>query len=203
MTWARLDDQFPDHPKVRGLGCFGLALQTAAICYCARYLTDGFLSYSTTGQLVASILSDFTLPDGRVVTPAVTSGMSGFDASDLAWPDLMVTVGLWESVPGGYRVHDYLDYNPDKVKVLKEREKTAGRVARHRQSSNGSSNAVSNAAVTGAPSPSPRKKEKALFVSSPEPPPSPREATEPAPGDYLSAVQRLQAKITAQHGEPA
>src|SRR4029453_3116326 len=45
MSWVRLDDQYPDHPKVRALGPLGLALQTAAICYCGRYLTDGFLGF--------------------------------------------------------------------------------------------------------------------------------------------------------------
>lgn len=207
MSWARLDDQFPDHPKVRALGCYGIALQAAAICYCARYLTDGFLSHSTADQLIASLFAVWTHPEtGQVVTPAVTSGMSGQDAGDLDWKMLMVLAGLWDPEDQGFRVHDYLDYNPTRSAVQKERRKTALRVAKHRESRNGSSNGVSNGSVTGAPSPSPRKKEKALFVSPldpPDPPPPPREATEPVRGEYLTVVDRLKAKLEAQRETPA
>ena len=30
----------------------------------------------------------------------------------------LVDAGLWEEVPGGFRIHDFLDYNPSKVEVL-------------------------------------------------------------------------------------
>jgi hypothetical protein len=158
MTWAKLDDQFPDHPKVRSLGVFGLALQAAAICYCSRYLTDGYLSWSVADQLIASVMAPFTLPDGLVVTPAVTSGMSGDDASDYDWKSKMVEAGLWHTAPQGFTVHDYLDYNPTRESVLREREKTAQRVGRFRKgntSSNGSSNTVGNAVTTPVVHPTP------------------------------------------------
>ena len=61
MSWAKLDDHFPDHPKVRALGVYGIALQTAAICYCARYLTDGLLSFSAADHLIQSVFAPFTL----------------------------------------------------------------------------------------------------------------------------------------------
>mgnify|MGYP001573418495 FL=1 len=153
MAWARLDDQFADHPKVRRLGVFGLALQAAAICFCSRYLTDGFLSWSSADQLIASVMAPFTLTDGYVVTPAVTSGMSGEDASEWDWKDHMVKAGLWEIRDGGYYVHDYLDFNPRRSSVLKTRKKTAIRVQRYRVKSNAESNASCNAIETGAPSP--------------------------------------------------
>ena len=61
--------------------------------------------------------------EGRVWTLARTSGMVGEDV-DMAWViRLLVEAGLWEEVPGGYRVHDYLDYQPSKDEVITEREK--------------------------------------------------------------------------------
>mgnify|MGYP001615680108 FL=1 len=114
MPWVRLDDQFSDHPKIRAVGAIGLALQTAAICYCARYLTDGFLSFSVTDALIQSVLAPITKEDGSIWTLAMTSGMSGDDAETLDWKKMMVSTGLWESRNGGYCVHDYLDYNPSK-----------------------------------------------------------------------------------------
>src|SRR5678815_5553914 len=132
MTWARLDDQFADHPKVRSLGVYGLALQTAAICHCARYLTDGFLSFSVADQIIQSVLAPFTLSDGMIVTPCVTSGMSGDDATGWDWKRLMVKAGLWDKCPKGFKVHDYLTYNPTKAKVLEDRGKIAERVRRYR-----------------------------------------------------------------------
>lgn len=169
MSWAKLDDQFPDHPKVRSLGVFGIGLQAAAICYCARYLTDGFLSWSVADQLIASVMAPFTLPDGQIVTPAVTSGMSGDDAASWDWKARMVKAGLWERSRGGFLVHDYLDYNPTKATVLEERAKTAARVAKHRGNGNAAGNAVTNGGVTGAPSPSPSPREKASSLSRSEP----------------------------------
>jgi hypothetical protein len=130
--WAKLDDNFPDHPKVRAYGVFSVALQAAAICYCSRYLTDGFLSYSVVDQLIASIMTPFTEPDGRIVTPGVTSGFSGQDAVEWDWKTKMIEAGLWEPTKGGVLVHDYLKYNPTRASVLKERERTAARVAKLR-----------------------------------------------------------------------
>lgn len=159
--WARLDDQFPDHPKVRSFGVFSLALQAASICYCSRYLTDGFISYSAADALIASVLAPFTLASGAMVTPAVTSGMSGEDATEWNWKKLMVEAGLWEKKKGGFHVHDYLDYNPERAKVLEDRAKTASRVSKFRQKKDRNavtkavtSNAVTNGHVTPSPSPS-------------------------------------------------
>jgi hypothetical protein len=142
--WARLDDNFPDHPKVRSLGVFGIALQAAAICYCSRYLTDGFLSHSVADQLIASISSPFTLPDGQLVTVEVTGEKRGPTTPPWNWKARMIEVGLWEKTKGGILVHDYLKYNPTRASVLKERERTAGRVAKLRgqREGGGVSNAV-------------------------------------------------------------
>src|SRR5690606_35902458 len=90
MSWVRIDDHFPDHPKIAMLGSLGPVagwLHVAALCYCARYLTDGFIP---AGQVMR--LADFG--------PRVR-------ATDLA--ERLVAVGLWDHRDGGYSIHDYLE----------------------------------------------------------------------------------------------
>lgn len=121
--WIKIDDQFPDHPKIRSVGALGLALQMAAICYCGRYLTDGFLSYSAADALIRSVFAPFTKEDGSIWQAAITSGHAGEDADECDWKRLMVESGLWEnSRKGGYYIHDYLKYNPKKSEVLAQRD---------------------------------------------------------------------------------
>jgi len=98
MTWARLDDNFPDHPKIVAAGPICELIQVRAICYCCRYLTDGFLPLAIIPTLLVRL-------DGA-----------------MDWPEEMVMAGLWDRVAGGYRCHDFLDYNPTKKSVLSHRE---------------------------------------------------------------------------------
>lgn len=97
MPWARFDDQFPDHPKVALAGPAAGWLFVCGVCYCARMLTDGFIPI---GQIRK--LADVDNP--------------------VALADRLVEVGLWENADGGYRVHDYLEYNPSAQQVKMDRE---------------------------------------------------------------------------------
>jgi len=123
VPWVKFDDQFADHPKIKSVGAIGLALQAAAICYCGRYLTDGFLSFSVADSLIRTVLSPITKEDGKIWTIALTSGMSGEDADETDWKSLMVKAGLWDEHEAGYIVHDYLDYNPSKREYLQLQKK--------------------------------------------------------------------------------
>jgi hypothetical protein len=148
MTWVRLDDGYPDHPKVDRVGPLAAWLNVCAWAYCARNLTDGFV------------------PIERVPRLANVGSTAKLAAA-------LVEVNLWEPVEGGYMVHDYLAYNPSREAVLRERSATAKRVAewRDKHGSNGvtppdtngggnsvsnpSSNGVSNAVSTPPPVPIP------------------------------------------------
>lgn len=91
MTWIRVDDHFADHPKVMALGSDrlqGLGLWQVAASYCARYLTDGFV------------------PTAHVHAHASKKLVNR-----------MVDVGLFDAVAGGYRLHDWLTYNPSRKQV--------------------------------------------------------------------------------------
>lgn len=105
MSWVRVDDQFPDHPKLMRMGkdrLPAMGLWVVGLCYAARYLTDGFIP-------------DASLPYGckRQAT-------------------LLVSAGLWGVVDGGYQIHDYREYQLSRVEVMELRAKNAERQSRRR-----------------------------------------------------------------------
>ncbi|MCC6315400.1 MAG: hypothetical protein IT337_15455 [Thermomicrobiales bacterium] len=101
MAWVKLDDQFHDHPKVIDAGPLAEALYFRGLTYATRFLTDGFV------------------PMGYL------RRMGDLDA--LAEAKRLVACGLWDEVEGGYQIHDYLDYQPSKARVLADRGKNAQR----------------------------------------------------------------------------
>jgi hypothetical protein len=119
MTWVRLDDGFPDHPKVDAAGPLAAWLYVCGLAYCARFLTDGHI------------------PADRVARLAAV-------AEPLALAARLVEVGLWERTTGGYRVHDYAEYQPSAADVRRDRAATAARQAAWRDRRNGASNGVTN-----------------------------------------------------------
>ena len=125
MAWVKLDDHFPEHPKLLGLGhklpiCGWL--QICAIAYCNRHLTDGLFP---TAALVSF------LPFSEHVQ------WTNWDAEDhpvtidvFLLADDMVRAGIWDGpFDGVYRIHDYLEYQPSKAdtKALREARAAAGR----------------------------------------------------------------------------
>jgi hypothetical protein len=91
VTWVRLDDEFPAHPKLAEVGPLGLAMQVAALCYCNRYLTDGFIPRGA-----AATLLDFN-------GIGLVNGMQGIDADWKLIADRMVEIGLWDETQSRLR----------------------------------------------------------------------------------------------------
>jgi hypothetical protein len=89
VTYLQVDDRFADHPKVAVLSDAAFRAQVTALCYCAEHLTDGMLP-KTVGDR-------FARPRPR--------------------RELLAS-GLWMEAPGGYSLHDYLDWNPSREEVL-------------------------------------------------------------------------------------
>ena len=106
MPWVRLDDQFPNHPKVVGVGPLGIALQVAALCYSNRYLTDGFIPAAAVPTLI-----DFSELDEHAF-----NGMGG-----VCWLAVgkLVSAGMWEEAPGGYTIQTTSHIKPHAPKSLK------------------------------------------------------------------------------------
>ena len=120
--WARLDDSLLDHRKIylsgrtfAGLGRNGraaaLGFYAAGLLYTNKHLTDGFLPTAVVEEM-------------------------GFADKPLAAAEAMVKAGLWDAVEGGYRVHDFHDFNPlasdvqDKRRRDRERKRKGGRNSR-------------------------------------------------------------------------
>ena len=122
MAWVRLDETFAEHPKVAKAGPLGLAMHVAALCYCNRHLTDGFVP-----KQIARTLLDFTGLGMRMWDGDVVGG--GQDAGWELVVDDLVDAGMWVAVDGGWHIHDYLDYQPSRQQVqeLKETRQRAGR----------------------------------------------------------------------------
>jgi hypothetical protein len=89
MTWVKLPQEFADRSEIMMAGRDAAWLHTAALVYCAKFLTDG------------------VVPAGAIYGLAM-----GPDAPELA--DKLVAVGLWYPVEGGYYVPDYLAWNPSR-----------------------------------------------------------------------------------------
>ncbi len=148
MTWVKIDDGFADHPKLAGVGPLGMAMQVAALCYCNRKLTDGFVP----AGIVNTLIDVSTVWDRRFVPGSQDD--YGWTVREIV-SDL-VEVGIWEEADGGFTIHDFSDFQPSKEQVEREREATRNRVAAFRNKRNAVSNSVTPPLVTLPPVPVPK-----------------------------------------------
>lgn len=109
MTWVKLDDTFPDHPKVLTVGDAAAWLYVCGLCYCSKHLTDGFIPRSALERLT-----------GQPKAPTLASRL--------------VEADMWAVVDGGWRVHNYEKRQRTREQI--EAERISARVrANHRRSS--------------------------------------------------------------------
>lgn len=86
-----IDDNFDEHPKFVSLSNDATALWVRCLGYCRRNRTDGFIP------------EEIALMKARCKTPKKV--IAELTSSPKAAPG---KTPLWEVVPGGYQVHDYL-----------------------------------------------------------------------------------------------
>jgi hypothetical protein len=106
MAWVRIDDQLHAHPKIRHAWRSepaSLGLHLLALSYVGAYLTDG--------NVPAEFVSD-QLPGAAKRNRAVKA---------------LEEAGLWERNGTGWTIHDYLDFNESRAKVLAKRRADANR----------------------------------------------------------------------------
>lgn len=96
MSWVRLDDHFPTHPKMVAAGHEAAWLHVCALCYCAEHLTDGRVP-----KAMVPRLSDCRNPRRLA--------------------DRLVEVNAWEVDGDEFVLHDFLEFNPSREQVLLER----------------------------------------------------------------------------------
>lgn len=126
MAYVRIDDAAMDHPKILELSDAQLCLWLRGLCYCQKHLTDGFLT------------------DTAIKSMRAKAG----DAKRLC------ELVLWEAAPGGFLVHDYLDWNDSRDMTVHRKRRAKDRQetwrvkhvtnAPQRHVSNGVTNGVTN-----------------------------------------------------------
>ena len=100
MSWVKLDDQFPDHPKLLSVTPSARWLYVCALCYSARYLTDGRIPKAVIGNLAGT-------------------RSAHKDALQLCCARLFL------DDDSDYVIHDYLEYNPRGKEVRASRSEVA------------------------------------------------------------------------------
>lgn len=143
MSWAKLDDRMPRHPKVIHLSDAAFRLHIVGICYCAENLTDGFIQ---------------------------KRAARCFHSRAKQYIDELIDAGVWENTDGDYRIHDYLEWNPSREEVLRIREarKQAGSKGgqRSRPPQNPEANAQANASPSAQPNAQAKPKQNGSKTSS-------------------------------------
>jgi hypothetical protein len=93
MTWVKIDDGFPENPKVVGLSDRAFRVHVRALCYASQHLTDGFIPAAKAKEWGTKHVAD------------------------------LVRAGLWKvcEQPTGYFIHDFLDYNPSREEIESQR----------------------------------------------------------------------------------
>lgn len=104
MTWFKVDDGLHSHPKALAAGTAALGLWVRCGSYCAQHLTEGFI-------------------------PAAVANMYGSRSMSSA----LVSAGLFRKVEGGFQMHDFLDRNPSREEVERDRAAAAERQKRARE----------------------------------------------------------------------
>ena len=107
MTWVKIDDSFPDHPKIKGLKDDEFRLYMTALCYSSRYLTDGVIPLNIVRTFIES-----------------RSKSSRISA--------LVDANLWEIVADNVVILSYSEYQFTKERVETERKLAAERMAKSR-----------------------------------------------------------------------
>lgn len=111
MAWIRLDDDYVHHPKFTALSHGAFRLWHEGMAHCKKLLTNGFIS--------RTYLAGFRYGKSAFVRELVTPSSPGASA-------------LWMEEAEGYRVHDYLDWNPSREEELQDREAAKKRMRAYR-----------------------------------------------------------------------
>lgn len=184
MPWVRLDDRFTSHRKVALLSDRAFRLHVSAICWSAENLTDG-------------LIGDKEL---RVIAHVRGTKAAAKELEDAQ---------LWERVPVGWQIHDYLTYQPSREQVMADRDRNAARQQAFRDRKkdakdsgpatstppnkpmrNAVTPSVTDSVSNSAPYPNPNP---VLPTEVPPPPPSGQTSTDvvPAHGGGRGEVQPL------------
>lgn len=103
MTWIKLDDKAPRHPKIASLTDRAFRWWIAGLCFASEFLTNGLLPPTFWKQVPKQNRAELT------------------------------TNSLWDWDDPNFQIHDYLGHQSSKETVTKKKADTADRVAKHRE----------------------------------------------------------------------
>jgi len=118
VPWFRLDDSFHSHPKVIAAGNEAIGLYVRCGTYAAQHSTDGFIP-----EEIAVLYGAGKAGPHRCTRTGKPETLA----------DTLVRAKLWRRARGGWRMPDYLDYNPSKQAVDNGRRNAAERQRRRRE----------------------------------------------------------------------
>ena len=99
MAYIKLDDRFPDHPKIVQAGPDAAYLYVCGLCYCNRYLTDGYIPEAIVPRLTS--YADEQIK--QLVSRLLDARLWHVSSNALAH--------------NGYEVHGYLEYQSGRASV--------------------------------------------------------------------------------------
>lgn len=106
MAWVRIHDGAMGHLKLVSLSDSAFRLWVKGLCYCQLNLTDGLIPLAAIRDMAARKA----------------------DVLALSTPQVDGRAPLWETHPIGFKVHDYLEWNDPRDKVVARQQK-----AKHRK----------------------------------------------------------------------
>ena len=100
LSWVRVDASLASNPKVLALmaergGDHALCVYVFALGYSAQQGTDGFI-------------------------PSIALGLIHGKPRDAS---LLVSIGFWHEIPGGFEINDYREYQPTDEEAQRRSEK--------------------------------------------------------------------------------
>jgi hypothetical protein len=126
MPYAKFDDRYPSHRKIRILSDAAFRVHTQAIIWCVKEASDGLVDQQDLATLAAPV---------RRFKQAAAE---------------LERIGLWESVNARqWRIHDYLDWQISAARWRSEQEAARVRQQRHRHRLTELGNGVHHAARNG------------------------------------------------------
>jgi hypothetical protein len=131
MPYLNIDDGMYDHAKVDGLSDAAWRLHLTAMMFCARNLTDGFVSRGQSRRLTATA-SD---PEASELVRAEVWHDIGEGCTDAACIEARTCPD--NGKPGHYLLHDYLQWNHSKAWWDTRRREEAERKRKYRARKNG------------------------------------------------------------------
>ena len=186
MAWVRIDDGFPEHPKVGEAGPLAELLQVRALCYCNRQLTDGFVPTAAVHRMTTDFYFGETLEGERVFYDPL--------------PGLLAT-GMWVECPGGYRIHDYEAFQPTKAEIEAKRDASKERKERWKNRKGTASEQRSSSVPTASESGGGTRSERDRNTT-PDPNPIPTQEEPPTPLVCAPLDERIVEEWAVGVGRP-